>query len=86
MHSLLDVGVQFLTSTSPSAQLEGERETRSAQPDSSYNNWPDPHHLHCSPGALPAHLTGLVRRAELAGLALALGVVRGRAGRHGVLV
>lgn len=26
LHSLLDVGVQFLTSTSPAAQLEGERD------------------------------------------------------------
>lgn len=89
LHSLLDMGVQFLTSSSSSLQLEGT-ETASQGVHSTRNTraptaaQPPPPRR--SPGALPAHLARLVGGAEPASLALALPVVSGTAVNHRVLV
>lgn len=85
LHSLLDVGVQFLTSSSSSPQLGGADGEVSCLSSKSYGTYDSAPRCR-SPGALPAHLARLLRGAELAGLALALGVVTGNAGHHGVLV
>lgn len=93
LHSLLEVGVQFLTSTSSSPQLvvvgrggaDGEVSCVSSKSYSKHDSAPRRRRRR-SPGALPAHLARLLGGAEPAGLALALGVVSGSAGHHGVLV